>query len=66
MIKEKVYAFGGLWNKKNAYVTDNQNLNVNLSVKGNDVYGNREFHVQFWSMIYEAMKFTLSVLEIEF
>ena len=30
------------------------------------LYGNPEFHVPFWSMIYEAMKFTLSVPEIEF
>ena len=35
-----------------------------MSVRGS--YGNREFRVPFWSMIYEAMKLTLHVSEIEF
>ena len=35
-----------------------------MSVRG--LYRNREFHFPFRSMIYEAMKFTLSVSEIEF
>ena len=35
-----------------------------MPVKG--FYGNREFHIPFWSMIYMVMQFTLSVLEIEF
>ena len=30
------------------------------------LYGNREFHVPFWSMIYEVLKFKLQVSEIEF
>ena len=34
-----------------------------MSVRGS--YGNPGLHVQFWSMIYEAIKFTLSVSEIE-
>ena len=29
---KKVYTFGGLWNKQ--HLTDTQNLNANLSVKG--------------------------------
>ena len=35
-----------------------------ISVRG--FHGNREFHVPFCSMIYVALKFTLSVSEIEF
>ena len=34
-----------------------------MSVRG--LYGNPKLHVPFWSMIYQAMKFILSVLEIE-
>ena len=29
-------------------------------------YGNREFHIPFWSLIYVALKFTLPVLHTEF
>ena len=35
-----------------------------MPVRG--LYGNREFHIQFWSRIYVAIKLTLSVSEIEF
>ena len=34
-----------------------------MSVAG--FYGNPKLHVPFWSMIYDAMKFTLSLSEIE-
>ena len=30
---------------------------IKMFVRG--LYGNREFHIPFWSMIYEALKFTL-------
>ena len=35
-----------------------------ISIRG--LYGNHEFHVPFWSMIYVALKFAVSVSEIEF
>ena len=35
-----------------------------MTVRG--LHGNRKFHVLFWSMIYVALKFTLSVSKIEF
>ena len=30
------------------------------------LYGNREFNIPLWSMIYKALKFALSVSEIAF
>ena len=30
------------------------------------LYGNRGFHIPFWSMIYAALKFTLPVWDAEF
>ena len=35
-----------------------------MPVRG--LYGNRKFHIPFWSMIYVAPKFTLQVSETEF
>ena len=37
---------------------------VRDSVRG--LNGNPDFHIPFWSMAYDALKFTLSVSEIEF
>ena len=33
---------------------------IKMLVRG--LYGNREFHIPFWSMIYVALKFALPVL----
>ena len=33
---------------------------IKMRVRG--LYGNREFHILFWSMIYVALKFVLPVL----
>ena len=41
-----------------------RNNNNQMLVRG--LYGNREFHIPFWSMIYVALKFTLPVSDAEF